>query len=77
MPEWKKEWLANLPRFVRMECGHGEDISIQTIVVKEFGTSELQVFCLPCDSLQKVTKRETLAEHLGIVAAVIPDEPLF
>lgn len=78
MPEWRKEWIANQPHFVLLQCGHKDDISLAGVLIrKAFGTKDVEVLCEPCDAFQLVKRKLNLSEYHGIPAAVIPDEPLF
>ena len=50
---WRKEWLENKGQYVRLECGHVEDLHDRTIVIiKTFDGCE--VLCERCNSFETV-----------------------
>lgn len=83
-PDWLTEWLANRGQYVKLSCGHLEDLNYGAILLlARFGADKGRcVMCERCniwvDVEKSVKLEEYFAHRYGITpSSQIPDEPLF
>jgi uncharacterized protein YlaI len=70
--DWLKEWIENKGRWVRLICGHIEDLNDRTLtILKTFPGTE--VLCNECNRF--VLVKESLRTKRP--PTKIPDEPLY
>lgn len=83
-PDWLAEWLANKGHYVKLSCGHLEDLNYGALlIIARFGIQKGRcVMCERCniwvDVEKPITMQEYFAHRYGITpSSTIPDEPLF
>lgn len=77
-PEWLREWIANKSRYVRMECGHKENIAdadSSITLIQTFNESKL--YCRQCKDFRFIKESISLLEFFGIPKPEYPDTPPF
>ena len=75
-PQWLKQWIAEQPKYVLLGCGHKDDSSIPSTILRGFLQGNVEMFCERCESFQPMRKI-SLHEYANITAIPIPDEPMF
>lgn len=83
-PDWLKEWLEKRGQYVKLSCGHLEDLNYGALlIIARFGLHKgRSVMCEQCniwvDVTAPITMHEYYAHRYGITpSSTIPDEPLF
>lgn len=79
-PAWLKQWLEDKGKWVKLECGHKENINDRSALVilqKTFGKKNIHVYCETHNAFFAVERALTFNEYRGVAAKPIPDEPEF
>lgn len=72
IPSWRRKWIENLVRWVKLECGHVLDINDRTLMfINSFDGADVE--CHRCGRFVKVGK--TMKRKTPPVQ--LPDNPLF
>jgi len=82
MWDWRREWLANQGRYVRLICGHFEDLNRNGILpITAFNTDKGKrrvVMCWDCGEHQYVDRASDYREVLGWEPLpAMPEEPQY
>lgn len=74
-PQWLIDWIADKGKFVKLACGHNEDLNDRCLIVVG---KDHAVLCERCNTWTTVEKSINLYEyHTGKEPPVQPDEPPF
>jgi hypothetical protein len=69
---WLQEWIAEQGQYVKLRCGHNEDLNFRGIIL--IGK---RVYCEHCEVYSEIDKPIKFAQYAGLTLRAQSEQPPF